>query len=364
MMPASRSPGAATREEAVMAIRPAVLEAVRRRPVASFLLLTFLPAWALWLGSGAVSRAGSYMLDPSWVLAQLGVFAPALAGFAVAALTRTGAARTGARLVALLYVPALVLASAIATRGFDDLRRVEGAGLGLTSVLAIAALVLLGRRGSRVEPWPLREARAGAIALWASGAALLPLAVYAAGWAVSGGTSVPSPFPFPVPNRELTASAALLALGWNLVFGGSLGEEPGWRGFLLPRLLADRSPFGASLVVGFWWALWHAPLDWVQGFVAEGPGALLARQAWALPLAVLFTWATVRAGGSLLPAIAAHTALNAVPDFALADPPRYAAATALFWVASLAAAVAVVTLDPVMLRVPAPSQAAEAGPPP
>lgn len=232
-------------------MRPAFLEAVRRRPVALFLLLTFLPAWALWIGSGAVSRTGTYRVDPSWVLAQLGVFAPALAGFAVAALTRPGAARTGARLVALLYVPAFALASAIATRGFDDLRRVAGAGLVVASLLAIAALRLLGRRDSRIEPWPLRGARNGVVALWAAGAALVPLAVYAAGWAVSSGTSVPSPVPVPVPYRELTASAALLALGWNLVFGGSLGEEPGWRGFLLPRLLADRSPFGASLVVGF-----------------------------------------------------------------------------------------------------------------
>lgn len=72
----------------------------------------------------------------------------------------------------------------------------------------------------------------------------------------------------------------------------------------------------------------------------------------------------MRAGGSLLPAIAAHTALNAVPDFAFADPARYAAATALFWAASLVAAVAVVALDPVMLRAPAPPPSAEPGSPP
>ncbi|MBG0789839.1 MAG: CPBP family intramembrane metalloprotease [Desulfovibrionaceae bacterium] len=43
----------------------------------------------------------------------------------------------------------------------------------------------------------------------------------------------------------------------NLLFG--LGEEAGWRGFLLPRLL----PLGkvrAYLLLGVIWGLWHAPL--------------------------------------------------------------------------------------------------------
>jgi hypothetical protein len=35
---------------------------------------------------------------------------------------------------------------------------------------------------------------------------------------------------------------------------GSLGEELGWRGFALPRLLSDRSPLTASLLLGGLWA--------------------------------------------------------------------------------------------------------------
>jgi len=52
----------------------------------------------------------------------------------------------------------------------------------------------------------------------------------------------------------------------NLVFG--LGEEVGWRGFLLPRLL----PMGkatAYLVLGMIWGVWHAPLVWA-GFNYPG----------------------------------------------------------------------------------------------
>jgi len=40
----------------------------------------------------------------------------------------------------------------------------------------------------------------------------------------------------------------------------ALGEEPGWRGFLLPRLQQRFAPLTADLVLGAIWALWHLPL--------------------------------------------------------------------------------------------------------
>jgi membrane protease YdiL (CAAX protease family) len=40
----------------------------------------------------------------------------------------------------------------------------------------------------------------------------------------------------------------------------ALGEEPGWRGFALPELQRRFSPLGASVILAFFWAVWHAPL--------------------------------------------------------------------------------------------------------
>ncbi len=60
----------------------------------------------------------------------------------------------------------------------------------------------------------------------------------------------------------------------------SLGEEIGWRGFLLPRLL-DLGQVRASLLTGVLWAIWHYPLIFLsQGYLPPGP---------RLPLALLFT---------------------------------------------------------------------------
>ena len=44
------------------------------------------------------------------------------------------------------------------------------------------------------------------------------------------------------------------------LLGGPLGEEPGWRGFALPRLQKRLPPLVASVVLGLLWANWHLPL--------------------------------------------------------------------------------------------------------
>ncbi|MGY1781963.1 CPBP family intramembrane glutamic endopeptidase [Geodermatophilus sp. SYSU D01036] len=69
--------------------------------------------------------------------------------------------------------------------------------------------------------------------------------------------------------------------------GGGL-EEPGWRGFALPRLQRRFSPLAATAVLGLAWGVWHVPLYGPLGFV--------------LPafLAVYYTWLYNRTGSVLL----------------------------------------------------------------
>lgn len=85
--------------------------------------------------------------------------------------------------------------------------------------------------------------------------------------------------------------------------------------------------------------------------VAVLAAGLLLSHPGEVPTAIVPV-APVRAGRSLLPAIAFHTVINAVPDFAISAPARYEAAVAAFFVVALVLAVAVVAVDPVMLRRP------------
>jgi membrane protease YdiL (CAAX protease family) len=68
-----------------------------------------------------------------------------------------------------------------------------------------------------------------------------------------------------------------------------IGEEIGWRGFLLRHLLRGQSPLVAGLLVGGVWALWHTPLYFIPGMPSYG-GPFLAFAAWAISLSLLLTW--------------------------------------------------------------------------
>jgi membrane protease YdiL (CAAX protease family) len=88
----------------------------------------------------------------------------------------------------------------------------------------------------------------------------------------------------------------------------SLGEEPGFRGFSLPRFMKGRSAFAASLIVGVLHAIWHLPL--VIG--GETPILDLLHPLCA---AFLFTWIFNHTNGSVFIAILLHASSDAVSPF-------------------------------------------------
>jgi membrane protease YdiL (CAAX protease family) len=103
--------------------------------------------------------------------------------------------------------------------------------------------------------------------------------------------------------------AGIVPLFLVLALTDGLGEELGWRGVALPRLLERTGPVAASLLLGAVWAVWHAPLAWTDGAALEGtPVWLLAVQLPAC--AVIYTWVFPHTGGSVLPAIVLHAALS------------------------------------------------------
>jgi membrane protease YdiL (CAAX protease family) len=68
-----------------------------------------------------------------------------------------------------------------------------------------------------------------------------------------------------------------------------IGEEIGWRGFLLRGLLRTYSPLVATLIVAVVWALWHSPLYFIPGMPSYGQ-PFLAFATWVVPVSFLLTW--------------------------------------------------------------------------
>jgi membrane protease YdiL (CAAX protease family) len=94
-----------------------------------------------------------------------------------------------------------------------------------------------------------------------------------------------------------------------------LGEELGWRGFLLPRLQARYSALVSSIIVGIVWGLWHLPLFMLEGMsptyeMGQAWGVVPALLGYTvvvvIPYSILFTWMYNNTKGSLLLAFVFH----------------------------------------------------------
>ncbi|MFB7815151.1 type II CAAX prenyl endopeptidase Rce1 family protein [Paenibacillus chitinolyticus] len=126
---------------------------------------------------------------------------------------------------------------------------------------------------------------------------------------------------FVTPDTYIKAPPVVIFLGLlltQMVVGtiagliGSVGEELGWRGYMLPRLIDARVPY-PMLTSGIIWGLWHLPLM-IAGNYYSGP--YLALSAFLFMISVTsFGYIIGRlrlTTGSVWPAFFLHASWNAV----------------------------------------------------
>ncbi|MFX4271998.1 CPBP family intramembrane glutamic endopeptidase [Propionibacteriaceae bacterium Y1685] len=96
----------------------------------------------------------------------------------------------------------------------------------------------------------------------------------------------------------------------NAVF--AMGEEMGWRGWLVPALLPlGRVP--AMLITGVVWGLWHAPVMLI-GYNYPGsprPLAMALMVVFCIGFGTVLAWLRMRSD-SVVPAAVAHGVFNAI----------------------------------------------------
>jgi membrane protease YdiL (CAAX protease family) len=126
--------------------------------------------------------------------------------------------------------------------------------------------------------------------------------------------------PDPLLPDPLSVLAYLGLFVLVLVLGGPLGEEPGWRGFALPRLQRLHGPLVGSLILGPLWSFWHLPLNlnpsWSHGAGSSGSAILVILNGLVATVAytIIFTWVFNNTYGSLLIVILLHTSLDTFID--------------------------------------------------
>lgn len=98
---------------------------------------------------------------------------------------------------------------------------------------------------------------------------------------------------------------------------GPLGEEFGWRGYALNRMLKKRNPFTSSILLGIIWAFWHLPLYLIEGTtqysLVQAFGIWIGFAGflvYTILLSILLTFLYLNTDGSIGPAIMFHTTAN------------------------------------------------------
>ncbi len=118
----------------------------------------------------------------------------------------------------------------------------------------------------------------------------------------------------PLPGPEVWPAIAAGLASVPMLALGPLGEELGWRGYLLPRLLNKLSPIAAALAVGAIWMVWHIPAFFLSG-LPQNNMSFPIFVVGGVALSVFITWLFVHARHSVLIAgIIPHAIANAWGD--------------------------------------------------
>jgi membrane protease YdiL (CAAX protease family) len=178
----------------------------------------------------------------------------------------------------------------------------------------LVALALL-RDAEETRAWRRRLLTFRANWRWYVLAALLPAFAWFAGTALT--TIFGGHFPF----------HPLLLLVFPFLLLANTGEEVGWRGFALPRLLTRYNGLTASLIVGVLWSLFHLPL------YLQTPLTFLPFLCLLTALSVLMTW-VFNHTGSVPIMVVMHASLDTTTNF-VAPPNETASTIAVFALSAL-----------------------------
>jgi membrane protease YdiL (CAAX protease family) len=149
-----------------------------------------------------------------------------------------------------------------------------------------------------------------------------------------------------LPHAVLVAFYILLlaTVGVLASCASALGEELGWRGFLVPEL-AKLLPFrGVALVSGVVWALWHYPIILLANYHGANPRwySLLCFTVMVIAIATVAAWLRLRSG-SMWTGMMLHATHNLFVQ-GIFDRFTRPATLSNYWTGEFGAGLAIITL--------------------
>ncbi len=116
-----------------------------------------------------------------------------------------------------------------------------------------------------------------------------------------------------LPDGAIIFFYALIAgtIGMVRSMATALGEEIGWRGFLVPELYKSLGYTKTSLVTGIIWSIWHYPILLFADYNSATPAwyGLTCFTVMVISISFVFTWFRIRSG-SLWTGVLLHASHN------------------------------------------------------
>jgi membrane protease YdiL (CAAX protease family) len=326
-----------------------LIESLKRHQLIAYFVLTYAFMWTLLLLLQPLYLKGQRTVAP---LISLGVFAPALVSIGLSTIIKPHPRQGSRKYAVMVFVVVWILASVIiilhltANQEMDlsTPLMVSSAITGLLPAFVVSSIFSM-TPGVRDLLCTYIKPR-GPFGYYLLAIVLVPV-IWLIGNLLSRalGTEVPY-FRYPVVDVRLLGMAILFFL-YNFIYGG-LSEEPGWRGFALPRLQAKFSPLVSSLILGVIWAVWHAPARF-GGIETKSLSDTLLEWVLIVLVTIIFTWLFNRTRGSILITALIHPAMNTTGNFLTASIGAL--------ILLLAFTVFVIVLDKMWRRLPADNPA-------
>jgi membrane protease YdiL (CAAX protease family) len=290
-------------------------EFVKRHQLIAYFVLTYALTWMLLFLFQPIYLEGQKTIAP---LISLGIFAPALVSIGLSAIIKPHPRQGSRKPIVIAFICAWFLACLIIILYLTVNQEMDlSTPLVIVSAVTGVLPAFLGSSMFSRIPGVRDLLRTYRKPKGSFGYYLLALILFPVIWLLGNllsrplGTVVPM-IRYPVVDIKLLGMVILFFL-YNVIYGG-LSEEPGWRGFALPRLQARFNPLVSSLILGVVWAVWHTPGKF-GGIEASSLSDTITEWVLIVLVSIIFTWLFNRTKGSILVTALIHPAMNTTGNF-------------------------------------------------